>query len=111
MTVALLAGIGGVLGLFVAIVWSASGPSDSDWNPVQIVVTYTDPPVPGVDAVAKVELFSKWRFTLSAPRKDTLLFWTDVLSMLPQIAVIAFGAFLGWWCGKLLTRRRNRKAQ
>jgi hypothetical protein len=107
LSVAVLAGIGGLLGLLVAITLSASGPTG--WDPVQVVVTHTDPPIPGVDGVAKVILFDKWSFTLSAPRREASSVLFELLSLLPQMAVITIGMGLGWWCGVLLNRRRDQE--
>jgi hypothetical protein len=58
--------IGVALGLWIVLVFMTNGPAPL--NPVQYVVIYQQPPVPGVDAELHVELFGIWRYSRIAPQ-------------------------------------------
>ena len=111
----LVVGLGALAGAFVgaivagAIWWNA--PHDF-LKPVQAVMTYREPPEPGVDASLRVIWFGKWEYTKYAPiPEDFKTEWMllDLPNMAAPVAVVVFGAVLGGWICAILSGRIRRR--
>ena|SRR5437660_11446713 len=111
----LVVGLGALAGAFVgaivagAIWWNA--PHDF-LKPVQAVMTYREPPEPGVDASLRVIWFGKWEYTKYAPiPEDFKTEWMllDLPNMAAPVAVVLLFAVLGGCgCARLIRPKRRR---